>query len=690
MNLRNGIYALTFCASLAQAQTQVINEDWRFCKSEQTSPSSLSSATGWTTVNLPHTWNAEDGQDGGLGYHGGGVYYRGTGWYTKEIRFNRKDSDKQIILRFGAANYDMELFVNGQPAGTHKGGYTAFAFDITPFIRFGENNGIAVRVSNAANLPIPPLHADFTFYGGLPRGMEILRENKIHITNEDFGSHGVYIKQESVSDTEASVAVTTKVCNRSRKDSRISVSVTIKDRNGNIVKEDIRQVKINAGEITPVTQRFTIANPHLWNGTEDPYLYRTEIKVSAGKKVLDSEVQPLGLRYYRIDPDKGFFLNGQAYPLRGVAMHEGRMDKGNALTDNERKADLDMVKEIGANYVRISHYQHGDFTYNYLDSLGIMCWTEIPLIDYIIDSEEFTANCETVLKSLIRQLYNHPSVIVWGLSNEITFYKGPDPLPLTKRLNDLAHSEDPTRPTVLAAMHHEKDVNFIPDAYSINPYYGWYYGKAEDIGPVLDRLHQKYPKACIGISEYGAGAHPFHQQEGLYVPATTGHWHPENGQAHFHEVHWEAIKQRPYLWSTSIWAMFDFASDNRHEGNQPGINDKGLVTFDRKIKKDAFYFYKANWNPSPMVHICGKRFTKRDTECTAVKIYSNCDNVKLTVNGKEVPLQKGKNAVYLSETITLSKGENKISTVAYKDGKEYKDNTVWYYVPLKQTIPGAE
>ena len=305
-----------------------------------------------------------------------------------------------------------------------------------------------------------------------PRGMEILRENKIHITNEDFGSHGVYIKQESVSDTEASVAVTTKVCNRSRKDSRISVSVTIKDRNGNIVKEDIRQVKINAGEITPVTQRFTIANPHLWNGTEDPYLYRTEIKVSAGKKVLDSEVQPLGLRYYRIDPDKGFFLNGHAYPLRGVAMHEGRMDKGNALTDNERKADLDMVKEIGANYVRISHYQHGDFTYNYLDSLGIMCWTEIPLIDYIIDSEEFTANCETVLKSLIRQLYNHPSVIVWGLSNEITFYKGPDPLPLTKRLNDLAHSEDPTRPTVLAAMHHEKDVNFIPDAYSINPYYG--------------------------------------------------------------------------------------------------------------------------------------------------------------------------------------------------------------------------
>lgn len=665
------------------SQTTIINNGWKFCKDYQRDVCNISSLENWVTLDLPHTWNAKDGQDGGLGYHGGGQYYRGIGWYVKDLFFDKDDKKKQIYLKFEAANYETEVFLNGKSVGCHNGGYTAFAFDITSFINYGKTNRLAVRVSNEKDLPIAPLDADFTFYGGIPRNVRIIKENKLHITHEDYGSCGVYISQNDVNDNYASISVKTLVRNSNLKNKKINLHVTIKDHDGNKVSEVNKHTIIEAGTTSPIKTDFMIENPHLWNGKKDPYLYKTEIRVLYGKQIIDEEIQPLGIRYYSIDPDKGFFLNGKSYPLRGVSIHEGRMDKGNAITDFERKEDLDMVNEMGANYMRVSHYQHGDFTYNYLDSLGIICWAEIPLIDYIKDTDEFKNNCEVQMKSLVRQLYNHPSIVVWGLCNEINFYKGPDPLPLIKYLNELVHKEDSTRLSVLAAMFHEKPTNFVPDAFSINPYYGWYYGKPEDIGPALDCLHKKYPKACIGVSEYGAGAHPFHQQEGLYVPKTTGYWHPENVQTNFHEVHLREINKRPYLWSTSVWAMFDFASDNRHEGNQPGINDKGLVSFDRKIKKDSYYFYKANWNNSPMVHLCGKRFTKRDISCTIVKVYSNCEKVNLSVNGKNIPLHKHDNSIYLSEKISLIKGENKISVSAYDGGKEYKDSTVWYYIPSK-------
>lgn len=587
-------------------------------------------------------------------------------------------------MRFGAANYAMELFINGVSVGKHFGGYTAFSFDITPYIQYGKCNHIAVRVSNAKDLNILPLHADFTFFGGLTREVAIIKENNLHITNEDYGSSGVFVKQEKVSREEAVLVITTKVRNTNRKAQKAVVTATVKDREGKLVKNVSSGIVVAAGETLPVVQNLYLSHPHLWDGTNDPYLYRTEVTVSQGREVMDSSVQPLGLRFYHIDSDKGFFLNGHPYPLRGVCLHEQVPDKGNALSDADRKRDLDMVNEIGANYVRLSHYQHGDYTYNYLDTLGIVCWTEEPLIDSIKSTKFFTETCETVMRSLIRQQYNHPSVIVWGLSNEINFYPGPNPLPLIKHMNNLTHEEDPTRPAVLAAMHHEKPTNFVPDAFSINPYYGWYYGKAEDFGPSLDRLHKKYPKANVGISEYGAGAHPFQQQEGLYVPATTGHWHPENVQTNFHEVHLRAINERPYLWSTSVWAMFDFASDGRFEGNQPGINDKGLVTHDRRIKKDAFYLYRANWNSEPMVHICNKRFIKRDIPQTRVKVYSNCDQVKLLINQQEQTLIRGDLHIYQTDTLTLKKGTNTIEVIAVKDDREYKDKAIWYYIePVK-------
>lgn len=665
-------FILTFMVLKSHAQRVLINDNWRFCKSS--ADTSVGEINNGQMISLPHSWNGLDGQDGG------GDYYRGTGWYVKDLYFDSGDRKKQIYLRFGASNYVTEVYLNNQLVGTHVGGYTAFAFDITSAIDFGKQNQLAVKVSNAAGFPLAPISADFTFFGGLIRNVELIKEEKLHITSEDYGSRGVYICQKNVSEKSADIFVTAKIRNTYNKKKNALVRFSVKDCFGNVVLSEDQKVAVGSAETLSVTQDFHLENPHLWDGIKDPYLYRVDVTVFDGRRKMDDEFQPLGIRYYSIDPDKGFFLNGRSYPLRGVCMHEELIDKGNALLDIDRKADIDRIAEMGANYIRLSHYQHGDFTYNYLDTLGIVCWAETPLINEIIDTDEFTKNCEIATKSLIRQLYNHPSIIVWGLSNEINFFEGPDPLPLIKHMNEVAHAEDPTRPTVLAAMFHEKPTNFVPDAYSINPYYGWYYGKPEDIGGVLDRLHAKYPKSCIGISEYGAGAHPFQYQDGLCKPATTGQWHPENIQTNFHEVHWRAIKERPYLWSTSVWAAYDFAADKRNEGLQPGINDKGLMTHDRRIKKDAYYFYKANWNPSPMIHLCGKRFVKHDKAETVIKIYSNCDEVKLTINKKNIKLRKTENSIYLSEQVMLQEGENKIVAIAYKNGKEYRDSMVWYYV----------
>lgn len=665
-----------FCCSLlssAYAQRISINEHWKFAKGDMDF-SILNQQAAWTDITLPHTWNGQDGQDGGDNY------YRGTGWYMHDFLIDENDRGKCIYLRFGAANYFTEVYLNGVSVGTHSGGYTAFTFDITPFVRYGVSNQLAVKVSNAEGLSIPPLSADFTFFGGLIRGVELIKKNKVHITAEDYGSDGVYIRQDKVTNDEATLSFTAKVRNTETKARKVIVSFLIKEQDGKVLEKHKQEVTIEADATMPVTGILRVHHPHLWNGKKDPYLYTTEVQVKIGSKITDNYVCPLGIRYYSIDPDKGFILNGHSYPLRGVSLHEERKDKGNAVSDTERKEDIDRIVAMGSNYIRLSHYQHGDFTYRYLDSLGIICWTETPVINKIKDTEEFAVNCENGLKSLIRQLYNHPSIVVWGVSNEINYRKGPNPVPLIERLNRLVHLEDPTRPSTLAAMFSERPTNFITDVYSNNRYDGWYYNTVEKIGTFADKLHQKYPQRCIGFSEYGAGAHPYHHQEGKGKPDVDGHWHPEGYQTYFHEGYLKAIQQRPYLWSTSVWAAYDFASDSRNEGNQPGINDKGLITHDRQIKKDAYYFYKVNWNSEPMVYICERRFVNRTQPETTLKLYSNCERVIFKLNGKEIPLKKGENHIYLSEKVILKPGVNHAEAFAYQGDKRLEDKIVWYYL----------
>ena len=666
---------MIFCwfVVFAHAQRTDINDQWKFAKADKEAPS-IDDNSSWVSVSLPHTWNGTDGQDGGDNY------YRGTGWYLRNLLIDKADSNKCIYLRFGAANYATEVFLNGKSVGTHFGGYTAFAFDITPYIHYGTANQLLVKVSNAAGLAIPPLSADFTFFGGLIRGVDLIKKDKVHITAEDLGSRGAYVCQEKVTDDEALLSFTAKVRNTEKKAQKALITFQIKDGAGKVVKEEQQQVLISSETTLSVVQNMHITHPHLWNGKKDPYLYAATVSVALGKKKVDECVMPLGIRYYSVDPDKGFFLNGQSYPLRGVSLHEERKNKGNAVSDIERKEDIDRMVDMGVNYIRLSHYQHGDFTYHYLDSLGIICWTETPVINQIKDTEEFAVNCENGLRSLIRQLYNHPSIVVWGVSNEINYRKGPNPIPLIERLNQVVHQEDPTRLSTLAAMFSEKPTNFITDVYSNNRYDGWYYNQVEEIGIFADKLHEKYPQRCIGFSEYGAGAHPWQHQEGKGKPDIDRDWHPEGFQTYFHEGYLKAIQQRPYLWSTSIWAAYDFASDSRNEGNRPGINDKGLITHDREIKKDAYYFYKVNWNPEPMVYLCERRFAGRTQPQTVVKLYSNCDKVTLKLNGEDVLLNEGENHIYLSPTVTLKPGRNILEAIAYHGDKLLKDKIVWYYL----------
>lgn len=670
--IRNLTLAFALSAAPMYAEICQLNDSWQFAMGEC---AKVQSSSQWQSVSLPHTWNGLDGQDGGNDFH------RGACTYTRVITPDRADKNKTIYLRFGASNYQTDLYVNGKHAGSHIGGYTAFAFDITPYLQFGKPNELRVVVSNAEGLAVAPVSADFTFFGGLIRGVELVKKNKLHIAADDFGSRGVYVSQANVSNQEATLPVTVKLRNTDSGIRKGIVEISLLDHNNNEVAQTSSPIKVNKGEKEVSCQTINVQNPHLWNGRKDPYLYTVKVTLRDGKTVCDSYSTKIGLRYYSIDPNKGFMLNGESYPLRGVSLHEERPNKGNAVTDQERREDIDRLVDMGANYIRLSHYQHGDFTYNYLDSLGIVCWTETPVINHIKNTEEFALNTENCLRSLIRQQYNHPSIVVWGVTNEINYKKGPDPIGLVKRLASVVQQEDSTRLSTLAAMFSERKTNFITDVYSNNRYDGWYYNEISDIASFSDNLHAKYPERCIGISEYGAGAHPYHHQEGIGKPDRDGHWHPEGYQTAFHEGYLDAINSRPYLWSTSVWAAYDFASDTRNEGAQPGINDKGLITHDRKIKKDAYFFYKANWNPEPMVHICESRFSRRTCPQTEVKLYSNCKKVTLKVNGEAVEVQSDKNCIYRAPKVTLKPGANNIEASVETDGKNISHQAIWYYIP---------
>jgi beta-galactosidase len=647
-----------------------LDDSWQFMRQHVDGAEAVSfDDSSWTTVNLPHTWNALDGFDG--------YYYRGTGWYRKHYTVPAGLAGRKLFIKFDGACFSTELYVNGNYVGQHRGAFAAFVFDLTPYLTVGADNVLAVRMNNELDTNGPPLSGDFNMDGGLYRHINLIATDLLHVSLTDYASPGVYLRQTNVSEASADLRITTKVQNDSSASRQATVVANILDGAGQLVQALTSAVTLDAGAGADVVQSTTVANPHLWNGRSDPYLYLVKVQVidSSSGAVVDQVKQPLGFRYYRVDPSQGFFLNGQYLDLHGVSFHQDRAGKGWAISDEDQAEDVSLILEIGATFVRLSHYQHPPKTYELLDASGLVAWSEIPLIDNVTDNSAFLDNAKQQLVEMIRQNYNHPAILFWGMFNEI-----PDNATtqqMVSELVQLAHQEDPTRPTTAASnLGNDATVNYIPDMVGFNQYFGWYYGALSDLGPWADGIHADYPNQAIGLSEFGAGA-SIDQHQDPPVPIVGGEWHPEEYQDLFHEASWQQLQTRPFIWCKSVWNMFDFATYLSNVGDTPGINDKGLITRDRQTRKDAFYWYKANWTSEPVLYITSRRYVDRPSDTVNVKVYSNLDAVQLSVNGTVLGTQTSSNRIFLWAGVQLASGANTIAVTATKDGGSYADEVTW-------------
>ncbi|MGN0747104.1 MAG: glycoside hydrolase family 2 TIM barrel-domain containing protein [Aristaeellaceae bacterium] len=598
-----------------------INAAWRFTKDAAlVSPGRLPlDGDGWEAVDLPHTWNGVDGQDGG------NDYYRGTCYYTRATARSELPEGEQLYLEFEAANASADVYVNGQHAGHHDGGYSLFRVEITPFV--AEENTIVVAVDNSVNDRVYPQNADFTFYGGLYRDVYLIGVPARHFELIENGTPGLRITP-TVQGDSAEVEVLAALTGLRGGE---TLTVTLLDEG-----KPVASATVPASEGKAV---LTIEHVHLWHGRKDPHLYTCHAELKDGADVLDERSIRFGCRTFRIDPEKGFFLNGESYPLRGVCRHQDRPGIGNALKPEHHREDIDLICEVGANTIRLAHYQHNQVFYDLCDERGLVIWAEIPYISrHMPNGRE---NTFSQMRELVTQNYNHPCIVVWGLSNEITMSTAdpddPDLLDNHVKLNDMVHQMDSTRLTTLAAVSMcpitAKCIS-IPDVVSYNLYFGWYGGDTSMNGPWMDKFHEVHPDIPIGMSEYGCEALDWHTS----TPECGDY--TEEYQARYHE---ELIKQlytRPYIWATHVWNMFDFGCDARSEGGCEGRNNKGLVTFDRKYKKDSFYAYKAWLSDDPFVHICGKRYVERAEDVTKVTVYANQPEVELFANGVSLGVQR--------------------------------------------------
>ena len=652
------LFMLYGMSMFAQRQDILLNNDWNFRFSHQVQKGTE------VRVDLPHTWNAQDALSGKIDYK------RGIGNYEKNLFIRPEWKGKRLFIRFEGVNNIADVFINRRHIGEHRGGYGAFIFEITGKVEYGKENSILVRVNNGEQLDIMPLVGDFNFYGGIYRDVHLLITDETCISPLDYASPGVRLIQDSVSHRYAKVRAIVDLSNGSSGNQEVELNVRLLD-GQRVVKEGTKNVNLSGNEVMQQELTFEIDQPHLWNGRQDPFLYQAEVTLFRNGQMVDRVTQPLGLRFYRIDPDKGFFLNGKHLPLQGVCRHQDRSEVGNALRPQHHEEDVALMLEMGVNAVRLAHYPQATYFYDLMDKNGIIVWAEIPFVGPggyndkgFVDLPAFRANGKEQLKELIRQHYNHPSICVWGLFNELTEL-GDNPVEYIKKLNVLAHQEDTTRPTT-SASNQMGDLNFITDAIAWNRYDGWYGGTPADLGKWLDRMHKDHPKICIAISEYGAGASIYHQQDSLVKTVPTSWWHPENWQTYYHIENWKTISSRPYVWGSFVWNMFDFGAAHRTEGDRPGINDKGLVTFDRKVRKDAFYFYKANWNrEEPMLYLTGKRNTVRTQRLQTITAFTNQAGAELFVTGKSYGKTTPDSYAILEwKNVELQPGENEIKVVS--------------------------
>ncbi|AHF14365.1 beta-galactosidase [Niabella soli DSM 19437] len=674
--------ALQLAAGAGGAQTSrrvlSFNDDWEFKKG----PGNFGKDTSylnqeWEKITVPHTYNRTDMQ---LDKN----FYTGDAFYKKKFLIGNALKGKRIFLRFEGVGSVATVYINGRYLTEHKGSFAAFSFEITHSVKYGQENIILVKANNAPRKDVIPVNNFlFPLYGGIYRPVAMIITNPVNITVTDYASPGIYITQKNVSAKSAAVNVKAKLENRERTIQYVIMQTLVKDAGGKEVLRTRKEIAVSPQGTTYAEQSFSMTNPHLWNGIKDPYLYTLTTSLIQNGKETDAVTQPLGLRHFELKAGEGMYLNGVKYPMHGVTRHQDRWQYGNALTHGQHVEDMNIIKEIGATTIRLAHYQQAEDMYALGDKMGFLIWAEIPFVN--TTSFEETENARQQMTELVRQNMNHPSIYIWGLHNEV-YAKTPDehvPV-LTRELNDIAKTNDPDRYTVSVSGYGEmnRPANLAADVQGMNRYYGWYEGKIGDLEGWAKGLEKNYPDYKVMLSEYGADGNMDQSSEQLPDPSkinpVSGQFFPENYQTETHIQQWAIIEKHPYILASYLWNTFEFAVPMWNRGGVNARNLKGLVSFDRKRKKDAFYWYKANWNPEPMIYLANRRDSIRTHEHTKVQVFSNLDHVTLTVNGATV---KGTNGVnkrhWVFEPVILKKGMNKIVATGVSNGKTLRDEMEW-------------
>lgn len=649
-----------------------LNDSWLFRKA----PAENNTDTSWKSVTIPHTWNNVDMQ-------AGKDFYAGPAFYEKQFFADKKLEGKRIFIRFEGVGSVADVYVNNQWIGEHKGSYSAFVFEITYSLKYGEENLIKVKADNTPRKDVIPVNNFlFAIYGGIYRPVSLIITNKLNITTTDYASPGIYIRQKNVSARSADIEVEIKIDNAFHVTKKAILQTDLFDMKGKLVKSLKKTITVLPQGRQSFYQQIAVANPHLWQGRADPYLYKIVTTIYDGKEKSDVVSQPLGIRSFHIVDGKGFYLNGKPYRLYGVCRHQDWWGFGNALNTSQEDSDMNTIKEIGATSIRFGHYQQAPRIYNDCDSLGFLIWTEIPFVNAV--TKEEADNAKQQMTELIRQNFNHPSIFTWGTSNEVYGKNPEDYTPrLIRTLNDIAKTEDPGRfsGSTNGYGNMDRPENFNTDIQGINRYFGWYEGKMNNLENWIDDLEKKHHDCKVVLAEYGAEAN-VDQHEAIdtsKVPKYDGQFFPEEYQTRLHEVQWGIIEKHPYLVSSYVWNMFDFATPLWNRGGVSARNMKGLVTFDRKIKKDAFYWYKANWSKEPVLYISDRRFDKRTEALTDITVYSNKGIPTVTLNGKKLsaPVKGYTKVHFIFKNIQLHKGKNIIKATMSANGQKSEDEVEW-------------
>ncbi len=696
-----------------------LRDGWRF-KLGPESATELESAPDatWTTVSVPHTWNRvgyyKDEPASHINTAQNVVTTQGVGWYKLAFTPPANVAGMESFLQFDAASRIATVWLNGTMLGTHRGGFSRFRLDSTLALKPGHENSLTVKVDNtkpalgSSTADVLPLTGDFFVYGGLYRPVSLVFTRKLHLDLMDYGSTGVYARTATVDSQGAQLQVRARVRNDSEQSGAVMLRILLVDAQDKVAAQQEQSVTVGPASVEERTANVTVPHPHLWQGVEDPYLYRLVVQLAdKSSKLVDRVSLPFGIRQVRFDPDNGLFLNGKHVAVHGVGYHQDREGKGWASEPVDVAADEAMMREMGVTGIRLTHYQHGQPIHDLADRDGLVLWDEIPLVsqwtlgDSLQPTDALRENARQQLREQIAQNYNHPAVITWSIGNEIDFGNsmpgfvgsrrgaGPDPLPLLKELNQLAHELDPDRPTTLATCCEGRGSGpnttvpitaAVTDLSGANRYYGWYYDKPSDLGPHLDALHHTRPSQPMAVTEYGAGgAISLHSDNALGGAESRNRPQAEEYESYIHEQNWSTLRGKPYLWGTFLWNSFDFGTTTRSEGNSQDINTKGIVTFDHKHKKDAYFFYKANWTTTPTVHINSSLYTERAYRVADVRVYSNAPKTALKVNGTLVGvLADCPDRICVWNSVVLSPGANNIVATGTFPNGDVGDKVQWH------------